>query len=65
MSHKDVPPKKTDFNMYDAILSGTDSVPPPVFDPEMEKFMPMLTDYLKSEGFMRRMRRSFCLQFMG
>lgn len=35
--------------MYDAILSGADGVSPPQFDPEMDKFMPMLTDYLKSE----------------
>lgn len=33
--------------MYDAILSGD---PAPVFDPEMDKFLPMLTDYLKSES---------------
>jgi hypothetical protein len=49
ISHKDLPPKKTDFKLYDAILSGDDVVTPPapVFDSEMDKFMPMLKDYLK------------------
>jgi hypothetical protein len=36
--------------MYDAILSGDGDAPAPAFDPEMDKFMPMLTDYLKSEA---------------
>ena len=36
--------------MYDAIPSGADGGTSPQFDPEMDKFMPMLTDYLKSEA---------------
>ena len=36
--------------MYDAILSG-DGASAPAFDSEMDKFMPMLTDYLKSEAY--------------
>jgi hypothetical protein len=49
ISHKDLPSKKTDFKLYDAILSGSDAAgpPAPIFDSEMDKFMPMLTDYLK------------------
>lgn len=47
VSHKDVPPKAADFKMYDAILAGGEKIPSPSFDSDMEKFMPMLTDYLK------------------
>ncbi|KAF7977701.1 hypothetical protein HWV62_2962 [Athelia sp. TMB] len=47
ISHKDVPPKAADFKMYDAILAGGEKIPSPAFDSDMEKFMPMLTDYLK------------------
>lgn len=50
ISHKDLQAKKKTFRMYDAILSGADGGTPPQFDPEMDKFMPMLTDYLKSEA---------------
>jgi hypothetical protein len=50
ISHKDLPTKKKDFKMYDAILYGDGDRPAPAFDSEMDKFMPMLTDYLKSEG---------------
>src|SRR5882762_5624663 len=46
MSHKDLPQKEMGFKMYDVILSGEGDAPAPTFDPEMEKFMPMLTDYL-------------------
>lgn len=43
--------------MYDAILSA-DTAPNVPFDPEMEKFMPMLNDYLKRESLLRnRLRR--------
>jgi hypothetical protein len=35
--------------MYDAILYGNRSAPAPAFDSEMDKFLPMLTDYLKRE----------------
>jgi hypothetical protein len=51
MSHKDLPQKEMGFKMYDVILSGEGDAPAPTFDPEMEKFMPMLTDYLKSEDW--------------
>jgi len=47
ISHKDLPQKKTDFKMYDAVLSGDGDSSVPTFDSEMEKFMPMLTNYLK------------------
>ena len=50
LSSKDLPPKKNDFKMYDAVLSP-DSAPDPV-DSEMEKFMPMLNDYLKRERYL-------------
>ena len=44
---KDLPQKNgKDFKMYDAVLSA-DNLPELVLDPEMEKFMPMLNDYLK------------------
>jgi hypothetical protein len=49
ISHKDLPPKQTDFKMYDAILYGDGGTPAPTFDSDMDKFLPMLTDYLKSE----------------
>jgi hypothetical protein len=38
--------KAAQFKMYDAVLSDTTSVSK---DPEMDKFMDMLTDYMKSE----------------
>jgi len=49
---KDTLPKDgvADFKMYHAVLSS-DDLPEPVIDPEMEKFMPMLSDYLRSEPF--------------
>jgi hypothetical protein len=48
ISHKDLASKKTDFKLYDAILSDGDvAPPPPMFDSEMDKFMPLLQDYLK------------------
>ncbi|KIM78501.1 hypothetical protein PILCRDRAFT_824407 [Piloderma croceum F 1598] len=47
ISHKDLPPKQTDFKMYDAILYGDGGIPAPTFDSDMDKFLPMLTDYLK------------------
>jgi len=47
ISRKDLPSKKTDFKMYDAILSSDGNTPSPAFDSEMDKFLPMLTDYLK------------------
>lgn len=47
--------------MYDAILSGSESAPIPAFDSEMDKFLPMLTDYLKSEVMRRMWRLLVCL----
>ncbi|KAG6865505.1 hypothetical protein C0991_001935 [Blastosporella zonata] len=46
LSAKDLPPKlsQPDFKMFDAVL--TSEKPAPV-DPEIEKFLPMLNDYLK------------------
>jgi hypothetical protein len=46
----DLPTKKSvaDFKLYHAVLA-TDDTPEPVVDPEMERFMPMLKDYLKSK----------------
>ncbi|EGN98124.1 hypothetical protein SERLA73DRAFT_138396 [Serpula lacrymans var. lacrymans S7.3] len=44
LSAKDVPPPK-DFRMYDAVLADKESATP-AFDSEMEKFLPMLNDYL-------------------
>lgn len=48
LSTKDLPPKKSqpDFRMFDAVLT-TDKPPSTPMDPEMEKFLPMLNDYLK------------------
>ncbi|KAF9462991.1 hypothetical protein BDZ94DRAFT_1298106 [Collybia nuda] len=48
LSAKNSPPKSVhpDFKMYDAVLAIDKSVPPAV-DSEMEKFLPMLNDYLK------------------
>lgn len=51
ISHKESLSKKTDFKLYDAVLSGGDTVPTPLFDDEMNKFMPLLKDYLKSEDW--------------
>jgi hypothetical protein len=38
-----------DFRMYDAILSERKSTQASIPDPEMEKFLPLLKDYLKSK----------------
>ncbi|KAJ7828087.1 hypothetical protein B0H13DRAFT_2420383 [Mycena leptocephala] len=48
ISAKDVVPKTKDtgFKLYDAVLSA-DKAPTAVADEEMEKFMPMLNEYLK------------------
>ncbi|KAF9235188.1 hypothetical protein BU15DRAFT_78283 [Melanogaster broomeanus] len=43
ISSKDVP--QNDFKMYDAVLEHQRSSLPPM-DPEMERFLPMLQDYL-------------------
>ncbi|KAJ6557216.1 hypothetical protein DFH09DRAFT_540359 [Mycena vulgaris] len=47
ISAKDLPPKKknTGFKLYDAVLSA-DKAATAEADAEMEKFMPMLTEYL-------------------
>ncbi|KZP05212.1 hypothetical protein FIBSPDRAFT_923225 [Athelia psychrophila] len=48
LSHKDVAAKAADFKMYDAILSGAEKkTPSSGFDSDMDKFLPMLSDYLK------------------
>ncbi|KAJ7246398.1 hypothetical protein C8J57DRAFT_1360395 [Mycena rebaudengoi] len=48
ISAKDVPPKAkaTGFKLYDAVLSA-DKPPVPEADEEMEKFLPMLNEYLR------------------
>ncbi|KAG6909269.1 hypothetical protein DXG01_001331 [Tephrocybe rancida] len=48
LSAKDLPPKHShpDFKMFDAVLA-TDKPVSTHMDPEMEKFLPMLNDYLK------------------
>ncbi|KNZ73020.1 Putative transcription factor IWR1 [Termitomyces sp. J132] len=48
LAAKDLPPKnsQTDFKMFDAVLT-TDKLPLSPMDSEMEKFLPMLNDYLK------------------
>ncbi|KAI9568329.1 hypothetical protein HD554DRAFT_758683 [Boletus coccyginus] len=43
ISSKDIP--RNDFRMYDAVLEDQGHALPPM-DPEMEKFLPMLQDYL-------------------
>lgn len=43
ISSKDVP--RNDFRMYDAVPEDQGSTLPPM-DPEMDKFLPMLQDYL-------------------
>jgi len=43
ISSKDIP--RNDFKMYDAVLADQGHALPPM-DPEMEKFLPMLQDYL-------------------
>lgn len=50
ISAKDLPPKALvpDFKMYDAVLAADKPISPPV-DSEMDKFLPMLNDYLKRE----------------
>jgi hypothetical protein len=52
ISAKDVVPKTKDtgFKLYDAVLSA-DKTPTAVADEEMEKFMPMLNEYLKRRSF--------------
>ncbi|GLB38275.1 putative transcription factor Iwr1 [Lyophyllum shimeji] len=50
ISSKDLPPKhpKADFKMFDAVRADKDlEGPPTTFDAEMEKFLPMLDQYLK------------------
>ncbi|KAF8654619.1 hypothetical protein AX16_003530 [Volvariella volvacea WC 439] len=50
ISVKDLPSTKvsrSDFRLYDAVLSKEDRRPAPAVDPEMEKFIPLLNDYLK------------------
>ncbi|TFY72883.1 hypothetical protein EVG20_g151 [Dentipellis fragilis] len=44
LSAKDLEKQKADFQMYDAILASENATP---MDPEIEKFLPMLQDYLK------------------
>ncbi|KAG5648395.1 hypothetical protein DXG03_004969 [Asterophora parasitica] len=47
ISSKDLPPKtKSDIKMFDAILT-VDKEAPTAVDAEMDKFLPMLNDYLK------------------
>ncbi|KAG6832023.1 hypothetical protein H0H92_006059 [Tricholoma furcatifolium] len=48
ISAKDAPPKRAqpDIKLYDAVLT-TDTAAPSALDSEMEKFIPMLNDYLK------------------
>ncbi|KAF8073646.1 hypothetical protein FPV67DRAFT_1666409 [Lyophyllum atratum] len=47
ISSRDLPPKplKPDFQMFDAIRADKETAAP--VDSEMDKFLPMLTDYLK------------------
>ncbi|KAF5378842.1 hypothetical protein D9615_006963 [Tricholomella constricta] len=51
ISHKDVARKATPFKLYDAVLSNTAAAAAatatPPLDPEMDKFIPMLNDYLR------------------
>ncbi|KAA1473809.1 hypothetical protein DENSPDRAFT_297712 [Dentipellis sp. KUC8613] len=44
LSAKDLEKQKADFQMYDAILASEKATP---VDPEIEKFLPLLQDYLK------------------
>ncbi|KAJ7081377.1 hypothetical protein B0H15DRAFT_854953 [Mycena belliarum] len=48
ISAKDLPPrsKNTGFKLYDAVLAA-DKAPAPASDEEMEKFIPMLDEYLR------------------
>lgn len=45
----DLPKKILDFRMYDAIPSKEKPTQVGETDPEMENFLPLLRDYLKSE----------------
>ncbi|KAF8895310.1 hypothetical protein BD779DRAFT_1498770 [Infundibulicybe gibba] len=47
LSTKELQAKKPDFRMYDAILATEKSAPSAPIDSEMEKFLPMLNDYLR------------------
>ena len=47
LSSKEVEKNPVDFKMYDAILSGQK---PADNSSEMDNFMPMLNDYLKSQS---------------
>lgn len=49
ISHKDLAARNTTpFKLYDAVLSGeSSSSKAQISDPEMDKFIPMLNDYLK------------------
>ena len=48
LSSKDLPPKalNSDIKMFDAVLETSQSAPTTI-DPEMDKFLPMLQDYLR------------------
>lgn len=51
---KDLPPKTSpdsNFKLYDAILQSEKRPKTPEPDSEMDKFLPMLQDYLKSGFF--------------
>lgn len=49
ISLKDLLPKppKPDFKMFDAVRSDKDLEGPPTFDSEIDKFLPMLNQYLR------------------
>jgi hypothetical protein len=47
MSAKDVQ-SQNDFRMYDAVPADQ-KLASPIFDSEMEKFLPMLQNYLRSK----------------
>ncbi|KAG6903279.1 hypothetical protein C0995_000174 [Termitomyces sp. Mi166 len=50
LAAKDLPPKNSqlDFKMFDAVLTTDNNKPSPTpMDSDMEKFLPMLNDYLK------------------
>lgn len=48
LSSKDIAKSPIDFKMYDAILAAQQSLSTDDSD-EVNKFLPMLNDYLKSE----------------
>jgi len=49
ISSRDLPPKAAndDIKMYDAVLERDKSARESAKDPEMDKFLPLLKDYLK------------------